>query len=80
MAKTRVAVEFGMGTSLRRKDYTKAAMLVPLRMHLWHNSLSMSDAFGFDKSAMIVDVEIAVQRPSEVNVDLEDLRKYFTLW
>ena len=25
MAKTRVAVEFGMGTSLRRKDYTKAA-------------------------------------------------------
>ena len=70
MAKTRVAVEFGMGTSLRRKDYTKAAISA-LKDALWHNSLSMSDAFGFDKSDMIIDVEIAVQRPE--NVDLEEL-------
>ena len=71
MAKTRVAVEFGMGTSLRRKDYTKAAISA-LKDALWHNSLSMSDAFGFDKSDMIIDVEIAVQRPE--NVDLEELK------
>ncbi|MDB2564070.1 Lin0512 family protein [Amylibacter sp.] len=71
MAKTRVAVEFGMGTSLRRKDYTKAAISA-LNDALWHNSLSMSDAFGFDKSDMIIDVEIAVQRPE--NVDLEELK------
>jgi hypothetical protein len=41
MAKTRVAVEFGMGTSLRRKDYTKAAANA-LKDALWHNSLNMS--------------------------------------
>ena len=68
MAKTRVAVEFGMGTSLRRKDYTKAAESA-LKDALWHNSLNMSAAFGFDKSDMIVDVEVAVQQPDQVNLD-----------
>ena len=68
MAKTRVAVEFGMGTSLRRRDYTKAAVSA-LKDALWHNSLNMADAFGFDKSAMIVDVEVAVQQPDQVDID-----------
>ena len=68
MAKTRVAVEFGMGTSLRRKDYTKAAISA-LKDALWHNSLGMAPAFGFDKSAMIVDVEVAVQDPEKVDLD-----------
>ena len=68
MAKTRVAVEFGMGTSLRRKDYTKAAISA-LKNALWHNSLGMAPAFGFDKSAMIVDVEVAVQDPEKVDLD-----------
>ena len=49
MAKIRVAMEFGMGTSLRRADYTKAAVRA-LSDALWHNSLSMAEAFGFDKS------------------------------
>ena len=71
MAKTRVAVEFGMGTSLRRKDYTKAAISA-LKDALWHNSLGMAPAFGFDKSAMIVDVEVAVQDAEKV--DLDELR------
>ena len=56
MAKTRVAVEFGMGTSLRRQDYTKAAASA-LKDALWHNSLTMAPAFVFDKSAMIVDLD-----------------------
>jgi uncharacterized protein (TIGR02058 family) len=68
MAKTRVAVEFGMGTSLRKRDYTKAAVSA-LKDALWHNSLTMAQAFGFDKSAMIVDVEIAVQHPDLVDLD-----------
>jgi uncharacterized protein (TIGR02058 family) len=68
MAKTRVAVEFGMGTSLRRQDYTKAAVSA-LKDALWHNSLTMAPAFGFDKSAMIVDVEVAVQKPDQVDLD-----------
>ena len=60
MAKTRVAMELGMGTCLRAEDYTKAAMRA-LKDALWHNSLTMADAFGFPRNAMIVDIEIAVQ-------------------
>ena len=67
MAKTRVAMEFGMGTSLRQADYTKAAVRA-LSDALWHNSLSMAEAFGFDKSNMIVDVEIGVQQPDAVDI------------
>ena len=67
MAKKRVAMEFGMGTSLRRADYTKAAVRA-LNDALWHNSLSMAEAFGFDKSDMIVDVEIGVQQPNAVDI------------
>ena len=66
MAKTRVAMELGMGSSLRRGDYTQAAVRA-LKDALWHNSLSMAEAFGFAKEAMIVDVEIAVQHPDQVD-------------
>ncbi len=68
MAKTRIAVEFGMGTSLRRHDYTKAACRA-VKDALWHNSLNFAEAFGFKKSDMIIDIEIGVQRPQEVDVD-----------
>ena len=67
MAKKRVAMEFGMGTSLRRADYTRAAVRA-LNDALWHNSLSMAEAFGFEKSDMIVDVEIGVQQPNAVDI------------
>ena len=66
MAKTRMAHEFGMGSSLRRTDYTEAAARA-LKDALWHNSLSIAPAFGFAKDAMIVDVEIAVQKPDQVD-------------
>ena len=68
MAKKRVALELGMGTSLRNQDYTKAAIRA-VSDALWHNSLNMADAFGFDKSAMIVDVEVATQKPEQVDTD-----------
>ena len=67
MAKTRFVMEFGMGTSLRRADYSKAAARA-LKDALWHNSLSLAEAFGFDKSDMIVDVEIGVQKPDAVDI------------
>ena len=66
--KHQVAVEFGMGSSLRRMDYTQAAVRA-LKDALWHNSLNMADAFGFPKSAMIVDIEIACQKPDQVDHD-----------
>ncbi len=68
MAKKRVAMELGMGTSLRRQDYTDAAVRA-LQDALWHNYLSMADAFGFSREDMIVEVDIAVQQPALVNIE-----------
>ena len=59
--KKRVALELGQGTSLRSGDYTRAAVRA-VKDALWHNSLTMAQAFGAPKEAMIVDVEIAVQQ------------------
>ena len=68
MTKKRMVVQFGQGHSIRRADYTAAAERA-VRDALWHNSLTVAEAFGFPKSAMITDVEIGVQKPEEVNVD-----------
>ena len=66
MAKHRVLTEFGMGSSLRRQDYTQAAKRA-LQDALWHNSINVAELFGFPKEAMIIDVDIAVQNPSAVD-------------
>lgn len=68
MAKTRIIHEFGMGTSLRRRDYTQAAARA-IRDALWHNSITVAGAFGFPKEAMIIDVEIGVQVPDAVKTE-----------
>ena len=68
MPKHRVLTEFGMGTSLRRQDYTQAAKRA-LQDALWHNSINMAELFGFPKEAMIIDVEIAVQEPDQVDTN-----------
>jgi len=65
----RVLTEFGMGTSLRRGDYTEAAKRA-LQDALWHNSINMAELFGFPKEAMIIKVEIGVQDPSAVDADV----------
>ena len=67
MAKTRIAIELGMGTSLRRHDYTSAACRA-VEDALWHNSINLAEAFGFEKSDMLIDVEIGVQCPDEVDI------------
>jgi len=67
MAKKRVVVEFGMGTSLRREDYTEAAARA-MRDALWRNSISVAELFGFPKDAMLIDVQIGVQVPDNVDV------------
>lgn len=67
MAKQRMVVQFGQGHSIRREDYTAAAERA-IRDALWHNSLTVAEAFGFPKEAMIIDVEVGVQRPEEVDV------------
>jgi uncharacterized protein (TIGR02058 family) len=68
MAKKRMVMELGMGSSLRQQDYTRAACRA-VEDALWHNSLSIADAFGLDRSAMIIEVEIGVQQPEKVGLD-----------
>lgn len=66
MAKKRVVTQFGMGTSIRSRDYTEAAARA-IRDALWHNSLNVAEAFGFPREQMIIDVEIGVQQPDAVD-------------
>jgi uncharacterized protein (TIGR02058 family) len=57
-----------MGTSLRKGDYTRAAVRA-VQDALWRNSISFAEAFGFEKSDMLIDVEIGVQQPDAVDAD-----------
>lgn len=70
----KLLVEFGMGTSLRRGDYTEAAVR-GVRDALWHNSINLAELFGFDKTDMRIRVDIGVQRPD--TVDIAAVRKVF---
>ncbi len=74
MAMKRVVTQFGMGTSIRSRNYTEAAARA-IRDALWHNSLNVAEAFGFPRESMLIQVEIGVQRPEEV--DAEALLKIF---
>ncbi|MCJ7873813.1 Lin0512 family protein [Phaeobacter sp. J2-8] len=62
----RILTEFGMGTSLRRGDYTQAAKRA-IENALWHNSINAAELFGFDKQDMRIAVQIAVQDPDAVD-------------
>lgn len=64
---TRLLTEFGMGTSLRRADYTQAAQRA-VRDALWHNSINLAELFGFDKADMRIRVDVGVQKPDAVDV------------
>ena len=66
MAVKRLLTEFGMGSSLRRRDYTQAAMRA-LKDALWHNSINLAELFGKDKTEMLINVEVGVQDPDAVN-------------
>ena len=66
MAITRLLTEFGMGTSLRRQDYTEAASRA-VRDALWHNSINLAELYGKEKSEMRISVEVGVQNPDAVD-------------
>lgn len=68
MPKHRLLTEFGIGTSLRRQDYTAAARRA-LQDALWRNSINLAELYGFPKEAMQIDAEIAVQAPDQVDCD-----------
>lgn len=58
--------EFGLGTSLRRGDYTEAVKRA-IEDALWHNSINFAELFGFEKTDMRITVDIGVQKPDEVD-------------
>ncbi|WP_323769186.1 Lin0512 family protein [Antarctobacter sp.] len=62
----RVLTEFGMGTSLRRGDYTEAAARA-LRDALWKSSINAAEWLGREKAEMRLQVQIAVQKPEAVD-------------
>ncbi len=66
MARKRMVVEMGMGTDLQGQDYTKAAVRA-LKDALWHSSLTIAPAFGFDREKMIIEVSIGVAKPDQVD-------------
>ena len=66
MTVRRLLTEFGMGSSLRRQDYTQAAKRA-LQDALWHNSINLAELFGQPKEAMQILVEVGVQEPDRVD-------------
>lgn len=64
----KLMVEFGMGTSLRRGDYTQAATRA-VQDALWHNSINLAELFGFDKEDMRITLDVGVQKPEEVDAE-----------
>jgi len=57
MAVKRLLTEFGMGASLRRQDYTQAAVR-GVKNALWHNSINLAELFGKAKTDMLIEVEV----------------------
>jgi uncharacterized protein (TIGR02058 family) len=66
MALKRMVLQIGMGTSIRSRDYTGAAVRA-LRDALWHNSLPLAGALGLPVDSMQVEVRIGVPHPELVD-------------
>jgi uncharacterized protein (TIGR02058 family) len=66
MALKRIVLEIGMGTSIRSRDETRAAVRA-LQDALWHNSLPAAAALGVDVDTMQVEVTIGVPHPERVD-------------
>ncbi len=65
--KRQVAIEIGTGTDLRGEDCTKAAVRA-VKDALHRNGLTVADALGFPKSAMLVDIRVGVPDPASVDL------------
>lgn len=66
MAKKKLVTQFGLGTSLRHESYTEAAKRA-VDVALRRNALTVADAFGVDRNAMIVDILIGATKPDLVD-------------
>ncbi|KCV81772.1 hypothetical protein ATO10_10515 [Actibacterium atlanticum] len=68
MSKTQFAVEMGMGTDLKGKDFTKAACRA-VHDALHRNYLTVAQAFGFPPESMLVDIRVGVSEPDKVDLE-----------
>jgi len=66
MPRKRLVVEWGRGTDLQGRDYTKAAVRA-LSDALRRNSLTVAPALGYPRESMEVEITIGVARPEEVD-------------
>ena len=67
MTLKRAILEMGAGNDLHGGDYTKAALRA-VQDALHHSSLSFISSLGIDKSKLVVNVTIGVQKPVKVDV------------
>lgn len=67
MAKKRMVLEMGMGVDIRGGDMTKAAKRA-VSDALRRNSLTMAQALGFPKQAMMVEITVGLSDPEAVDV------------
>ena len=67
MTVKRAILEMGAGNDLHGGDYTKAALRA-VQDALHHSSLSFISSLGIDKSKLVVNVTIGVQKPVKVDV------------
>jgi len=68
MTLKRVILEMGTGNDLHGGDYTKAAVRA-VEDAIHHSSLTMVRTLGVDRSSVVVDVTIGVQRPDKVDAE-----------
>ncbi len=64
----RVILELGSGNDLHGSDYTKAALRA-VQDALHHSSLAFVRSLAVDKSKLMVDVTIGVQKPEKVDIE-----------
>ena len=68
MPMKRVILELGAGNDLHGCDYTKAALRA-VQDALHHSSLAFVRSLNVDKSKLMVDVTIGVQKPEKVDIE-----------
>ncbi|MEM6622027.1 MAG: Lin0512 family protein [Pseudomonadota bacterium] len=66
MAVKRMVLELGMGTSLTQENWTDAACRA-VRDAIWHNSVTVADAFGVGRDDMLIEAVIGAGDPAAVD-------------
>ncbi|MEO1381416.1 MAG: Lin0512 family protein [Pseudomonadota bacterium] len=64
----KLVMQLGMGTDIQGESHTKAACRA-VHNAIRQNVLTVADAFGQPRNAMVIDVLIGVQNPKAVDVN-----------